>query len=96
MGSEYRDCHLLLTYFRMAFDTYKTKYPDEYKQAKKAVVDNLDVRAILSLFGSRLPAVLDFAEHTHHTNVPVLEYILARMCIILNTEGRTGQCGVCF
>lgn len=91
MGAEYRDCHLLLTYFRIAFDTYKSKYVGEYNDALKSVTDNLDVRAIFNLFGSRLPAVLDFAEHTHHTNVTVLEYILARMCIILDVEGRTGQ-----
>ena len=90
MGAEYRDCHLLLTYFRMAFDMYKTKYTDEYRLTMQSVKDNLDVRAIINLFGSRLPAVLDFAEHTHHTNVTVLEHVLARMCIILDTEGRTG------
>ena len=93
MGSEYRDCHLYLTYQRMAFDRFKKEYTADYKLAREAADKgnrNLYVRALLNLFESRLPACLDFAEHTHYNNVAVMEYILARMAVILDTEGRTG------
>lgn len=91
MGAEYRDCHLFLTYQRIAFSRYKREYTAEYDMARKAAdKDNLDVRAIFDLFESRMPACLDFSEHTHYNNVSVLEYMLARIAVALDTEGRTG------
>ena len=35
MSTEYRGCHLYLTYFRLAYDEFKTKYPKLYKTAVK-------------------------------------------------------------
>ena len=66
-----------------------TDYPNEYNNALRHET-NLDIKAIINLFESRLPLILDFVEHLHYSNSEVLDYILARMVICLDTEGRTG------
>ena len=90
MSAEYKDTHLYLTYYRMAFDEYRSKFPDEYKEMCECAKVNLDVRCILTLFRSRLPLCLDFVEHLHYSNTEVMEYMFARMAVALDTEGRSG------
>ena len=46
--------------------------------------------SIINLFEDRLPASLDFAEHTHYSNVQVLDAMLAHITVACDIEGRTG------
>ena len=88
MSAEYKDCHLYLTYLRIGFQKFAEQYPDEYSEASSNK-DNYDVVSIFNVLQSRLPLALDFAEHLHHKNLDVLEYMLARIVMCLDTEGRT-------
>ena len=90
MSAEYKDCYLYMTYYRMAFDEYRTKFSTEYETAVEAAKANLDVRCILTLFASRLPLCLDFVSHLHYRNTEVMRYMIARMAVALDTEGRSG------
>ena len=66
------------------------EYKSEYDKALAQEKDNHDIKAIRNLFESRLPLVLDFIEHVHYSNTQVLDYVLTRMILLLDTEGRTG------
>ena len=79
-----------MTYYRMAFDEYRTKFSTEYETAVEAAKANLDVRCILTLFASRLPLCLDFVSHLHYRNTEAMRYMIARMAVALDTEGRSG------
>ena len=76
MSAEFKDCHLYLTYLRLGFLQFMRVHPHEYDFVKHATRVNYDVKAIVDLFESRIPAVLDFAEHLHFKNVSVLEYMM--------------------
>lgn len=90
MGAEFKDCHLYLTYFRLAWEQFKEKHAEEYNEAASVLATNLDILCIFNTFESRLPTVLDFSEHTHYQNVDILQYVIARMAIALDSDGRTG------
>ena len=90
MGAEFRDCHLYLTYLRLSWEKWCKERPGEYIAATAAKESNLDLQAIFDLFESRLPLSLDFVEHVHFQNTSVLDYMIARIILMLDSEHRTG------
>ena len=88
MDSEFRDMWLHLMYWRITHSQLQRTPWFTAVTARNA--DSLDMQVLHTLFGNTLPLATDFVVHLHYGSPTTVKQVIARMLLLLHSEGRTG------